>query len=117
MSKNMEANFSNNHNISERYIIQLFSPSFETDEPMYLTKCGQNVWNISWDKEIWKAKTFKYERLAKREADKCRDLIIDAAEKGWTSLGYVYDEHGQILPKFRDIAVKILKIKINIVEG
>ena len=117
MSKNMEANFSNNHNISERYIIQLFSPSFETDEPMYLTKCGQNIWNISWDKEIWKAKTFKYERLAKREADKCRDLIIDAAEKGWTSLGYVYNEQGQIVPKFTDIATKVLKIKINIVEG
>ena len=113
----MEANFSNNHNISERYIIQLYSPSFEIDEPMYLTKCGQNVWNISWDKEIWKAKTFKYERLAKHEADKCRNLIIDAAEKGWTSLGYVYDEQGRIVPKFTDIAVRVLKIEMNIAEG
>lgn len=114
--KNMEANFSNNHNISERYIIQLFSPSFETDEPMYLTKCGQNVWNIFWDKEIWKAKAFKYERLAKREADKCRNLIIDAATKGLTSLGYIITEDGKYVPKFTDMAVKILKIKINIVE-
>lgn len=112
----METSFSNNHSITPRYIIQLYSPSFETNEPMYLSKCGQNVWNISWDKEIWKAKTFKYERLANREANKCRSLIIDAAEKGWTSLGYVYDEQGQIVPKFTDIAVRILKIEINIAE-
>lgn len=111
---NMEATFSNNHRVTPRYIIQLYSPSFETDEPMYLSKCGQNVWNISWDKEIWKAKAFKYERLAKREADKCRNLIIEAAQKGWTSLGYIITEDGKYVPKFTDIAVKILKIEINI---
>lgn len=111
---NMEAIFSNNHHVTPRYIIQLYSPSFETDEPMYLSKCGQNVWNISWDKEIWKAKSFKYERLAKREADKCRNLIIEAAQQGRTSLGYIITEDGKYVPKFTDIAVKILKIEINI---
>ena len=37
----MEAVFSNNHHVTPRYIIQLYSPSFETDEPMYLSNADR----------------------------------------------------------------------------
>ena len=112
----MESTFSNNHCTPYRYIIQIYHPSFNTNEPMYLSKCGQTVWNISWDKEIWKAKTFKSKKLAKHKADKCSNLIIEAAEKGWTSLGYIITEDGKYVPKFTDIEVRVLKIKINVIE-
>lgn len=112
----MKANFSNGHNTPVRYIIQLYHPSFEGDDPVYLSKCGNNIWNIAWGKEIWKAKTFVHERLAEREANKCRDLIVDGAQKGWTSLGYVVTEDGQYVPRFEDIAVRVLKIKISVDE-
>lgn len=112
----MEANFSNSHNTPARYIIQLYHPSFEEDDPVYLSKCGNNIWNIAWDTNIWKAKTFAYERLAEREANKCRNLIIDGAQKGWTSLGYVVTEDGKYVPRFEDIAVRVLKIKLSVDE-
>lgn len=107
--------FSNSHNTPARYIIQLHHPSFEGDDPVYLYKCGNNVWNIAWGEEIWKAKTFAFERLAEQEANKCRDLIIDGAKKGWTSLGYV-ERDGEYVPQFEDIAVRVLKLKVTVVE-
>lgn len=112
----MEANFSNSHNTPTRYIIQLYHPSFGGDDPVYLTKCGDDVWNIAWDENIWKAKTFKFEKLAERNASKCRNLIIEAAQNGWTSLGYVITEDGRYVPRFEDIAVRVLKIKISVDE-
>ena len=75
-----------------------------------------NIWNIALDKSIWKAKTFAYERLADREANKCRNLIIDGAQKGWTSLGYVVTEDGKYVPRFEDIAARVLKIKLSVDE-
>lgn len=111
----MEANFSNSHNTPARYIIQLHHPSFEGDDPVYLSKCGNKVWTIAWDKNIWKAKTFNFERLAEQEANRCRDLIIDAAQKGWTSLGYV-ERDGEYVPQFEDIAVRVLKVKLSVDE-
>ena len=79
---NMEGTFSNNHCTPSRYIIQIYHPSFD-DEPMYLSKCGKKIWNIAWDSSIWKAKTFKYEKLAEREANRCKNLIVEGAQKGW----------------------------------
>lgn len=107
--------FSNSHNTPARYIIQLHHSSFEGDDPVYLSKCGNNVWNIAWDKSIWRAKTFHSERLAEREANKCKNLIVDGAQKGWTSLGYV-EQDGKYVPRFEDIAVRVLKLKITVVE-
>jgi hypothetical protein len=112
----MEANFSNSHNTPARYIIQLYHPSFEEDEPVYLYSCGNNVWNITWGKEIWNAKSFISESLVEREANKCRDLVIHGAKKGWTTFGYVVTEDGQYVPRFEDIAVRVLKIKISVDE-
>lgn len=112
----MEANFSNSHNTPARYIIQLHHPSFEEDDPVYLSKCGNSIWNIAWDKNIWKAKTFRFERIAEQEANKCRDLIISGAQNGWTSLGYVVTEEGKYIPRFEDIAVRVIKVKISVDE-
>lgn len=112
----MEANFSNSHNTPARYIIQLYHPSFEGDDPVYLSKCGNKIWTIAWDENIWKAKTFNSERVAEREANKCRDLIIDGAQKGWTSLGYVVTEEGKYVPRFEDIAVRVIKVKLSVDE-
>jgi hypothetical protein len=54
--------------------------------------------------------------LAEREANKCRDLVIHGAKKGWTTFGYVVTEDGQYVPRFEDIAVRVLKIKISVDE-
>ena len=111
----MGATFSNNHYTPVRYIIQIYHPSFD-DEPMYLSKCGKAIWNIGWDPNIWKAKTFKYEKLAKREAYRCKNLIIEGAQKGWTTLGYIVTEDGKYDPKFKDVEVRVLKVKIDVID-
>lgn len=107
--------FSNSHNTPVRYIIQLHHPSFEGDDPVYLSICGNNIWNIVWNKSIWKAKTFNSEKSAEQEANRCRNLIIDGAQKGLTSLGYV-ERDGEYVPQFEDIAVRVLKLKLTVVE-
>lgn len=111
----MEATFSNNHCTPSRCIIQIYHPSFG-DEPMYLSKCGKSIWNIGWDSSIWKAKTFKYEKLAEREANRCKNLIAKGAQNGWTTLGYIVTEDGKYDPKFKDIEVRVLKVKIDVIE-
>lgn len=111
----MEANFSNNHCAPSQYIIQIYHPSFDC-EPMYLSKCGKELWSIGWDPSIWKAKTFKTEKQAEREADKCKNLIVEGAQKGRTTLGYIITKDGKYVPKFEDIEVRVLKVKINVIE-
>lgn len=111
----MEVTFSNNHSTPFRYIIQIYHPSFN-DEPTYLSKCGKEIWNISWDPSIWKAKTFKTEKQAELEADKCKNLIVKGAQNGWTTLGYIVTEDGKYDPKFKDVDVRVLKVKIDVIE-
>lgn len=112
----MEANFSNSHNTPARYIIQLHHPSFESGDPVYLSKCGNDVWTIAWDENIWKAKTFNSEKSAEREANRCRDIIVGGAQEGWTSLGYIVTEEGKHVPRFEDIAFRVIKIKLSVDE-